>query len=118
MEIYFPPEENENIAGINYWRYRRIYIFTLPTPAFVFDIVAGQKYRKTVYCDEWFDRGMCLLRRFSSLPFGLQITLRCIYPVFQSPAIYVSRNHMCFSCESRKLNNFLATPYRAQFTCD
>lgn len=50
---------------------------------------------------------MYLLHRFSSLSFGLQITLQCINTVFQSCIIYTIHDHLCVSYGSRKTQQFL-----------
>lgn len=52
----------------------------------------------------------CLLCRFSSLSFGLQITLRCIHTVFQSSTIYIRHNHVCFFIRISEIQQLFSHP--------
>jgi len=102
---------------INYSQYRRIisvYMFIFPDSLHFYTILSRKKkYRKTL--SRQFDqRGISFTSFYFFIVFGPQITLQCIHTVFQLCAMYTRRDHLCFSCESRKLNNFLLPSI---FTC-
>lgn len=87
-----------------------LHIYFLDSPRICTRYCHRTKIQKNCISRRFDQSTAYLLRCFASLPFGLQITLQCIHTVFQSCTIYTRRDHLCFSCGSRKLNNFLVTP--------
>lgn len=72
-----------------------LHVFIFPISRILYSILSLYKNTGKPYI-AMVRSAVCLLRRFSSLSFGLQITLRCIHAVFQSSTIYIRHNHMCF----------------------
>lgn len=100
IQVYVPTKGNKNVLQALIIRAAPVYLPQIFIRAIlricVCDIVARQKYGKAVYIAA-IRSAAGLLRRFSSLSFGLQITPRCIRTVFQSSTIHTRRNHVCFS---------------------
>lgn len=106
------------IRGLLMYLLHIIYSFDFPLSLpriYICDIVTGQKYGKKRIYRVAIRSAACLLRRFSSLSFCLQITPRCIRIVFQSSTIYTRRDHVCFSHGIRGSSTTFQSPTIAPY---